>query len=547
MSLPPVPASADTILSPQDLLQASATPALLLEGEAVRANQAAETLLQDQNWLPALQHWLTTEATTQRHTSSITDPRAISSPDLKELAIEWTALPLPGAKTLLLGRDVTFEKNLTLALAESRARYKDLIEITSDCVWETDHAARFSFISPLGLLGWSPDDILGKRPHELGLVAIDALTTPFLTQKAIRDAELWLKNKQGEPRCLTVSALPRLNAAGSWVGARGLCRDITEHRQQAIELAHTRTREQITHDITRILHDSLSVDNELNAACRAMTHALSAEGTAFLRRHHGSWSLAAHYGPDIPPSSTVLAETITTLGNTLSLDSDQRSWIFGRTQDNNTVTGAIVVWQTLGKVHWTIDDSNLVSSVAEQLGTIWSDIDDRLRLKERAERDGLTGLHNQRSFSEQIDRRIAQRHESGQPLDMALVNIDLDNFKLINDTLGHDAGDNVLRRFAKKLETHVRPGDLVGRVGGDEFLIWLERVDEAIARRVAERIVQSAFEIAASLPPLSKPLGASVGVAILGQEDDFASLMHRADATMYKAKKSGKSRAEIAK
>ncbi len=132
-------------------------------------------------------------------------------------------------------------------------------------------------------------------------------------------------------------------------------------------------------------------------------------------------------------------------------------------------------------------------------------------------------------------------------LDIAIIMCDLDGLKLVNDSMGHDAGDNVLRRFAKKLEAHVRPGDLVGRVGGDEFLIWLERVDEEIARRVAERIVKSAVEIATSLPPLPKPLGASVGVAILGQGDDFASLMHRADATMYKVKKSGKSRAEIAK
>ncbi len=539
---PPASAAPETLLS--GLIAAFPGPALCLrQTDILEHNEEARLLLADPKLWPQLTSWL--ESGSQQRLLTHSTRNAASPQEERATSIEWSAVPIDATSTLLFGRDVTFEKNLTFALAESRGRYKDLIEITSDCVWETDHAARFSFISPQGLLGWAPDDVLSKRPHELGLVATDALTTPFLTQKAIRDAELWLKNKDGELRCLTVSALPRLDGSGSWIGARGLCRDITEHRQQAIELAHTRTREQITHDIARILHDSLSVENELNAACRAITHALGAQGTAFLRRRRGSWSLAAHYGSDVPPSSTILAETVTTLGDTLTLDSDQHSWMISRTRDDNAVTGAIVIWQSLGRAHWNKDDTELAGRVAEQLGTVWSDLDDRLRLKERAEKDGLTGLHNQRSFSEQVDRRITQRLGSGETLDMALINIDLDNFKLINDTLGHHTGDEVLRRFAKKLESHVRPGDLVGRVGGDEFLVWLERVDEHSARTVAERIVKSAADIAATLPPLERPLGASVGIAMIAPNDDFASLIHRADETMYKAKKSGKGRAEI--
>lgn len=174
---------------------------------------------------------------------------------------------------------------------------------------------------------------------------------------------------------------------------------------------------------------------------------------------------------------------------------------------------------------------------------IWADITSVKELQhlyeERAHHDALTGLPNRQLFDDRLEHAAA--HALRLNTTMALLYVDLDRFKPINDTLGHDAGDSVLREVAKRLRVAVRDTDTVARLGGDEFAVILEpQGDRESAEMVATRILRGL-----SVPiPVNEAkcfLSASIGIAIMSaKEFDPAALVKAADAAMYEAKKSGR-------
>jgi len=122
---------------------------------------------------------------------------------------------------------------------------------------------------------------------------------------------------------------------------------------------------------------------------------------------------------------------------------------------------------------------------------------------------------------------------------MTLISLDLDNFKKINDTLGHDAGDDVLRGIGKLLQKRIRRSDKVFRLGGEEFLILLYETDSAQGLLVAEEL-RKKIESMRLLPDRS--VTTSVGVATLQPKEDWRDWMKRSDDNLYRAKKEGRNR-----
>jgi len=149
--------------------------------------------------------------------------------------------------------------------------------------------------------------------------------------------------------------------------------------------------------------------------------------------------------------------------------------------------------------------------------------------------DPLTGLMNRRSFDRFARARIAEADQRARSA--AAVMIDVDHFKAINDTHGHDVGDEVLRRVAATITSSFRVSDLVCRWGGEEFLVYLSDAEPDIARRMAERL---RARIAATAFPGGIGVTVSQGVSTLSEADGFEDLVRRADANLYEAKRSGR-------
>ncbi|MBN2204538.1 MAG: diguanylate cyclase [Thermoleophilia bacterium] len=163
-----------------------------------------------------------------------------------------------------------------------------------------------------------------------------------------------------------------------------------------------------------------------------------------------------------------------------------------------------------------------------------------------AVRDSLTGLLNHREFYRRLEEEVARADREGQ--EVAVLMIDLDDFKSVNDTYGHLRGDSVLREMARALESCVREQDVLARYAGDEFAVVLTATGERAARAVAERIRGCAAAIGAgSELPADVAVTASIGVAarVPGVEP-LADLMERADQALYRAKAGGRDRVVVA-
>jgi len=164
------------------------------------------------------------------------------------------------------------------------------------------------------------------------------------------------------------------------------------------------------------------------------------------------------------------------------------------------------------------------------------------RLTRQANHDSLTGLANRAVFHARLKAALGrpERREATQ----AVLFVDLDDFKDVNDTLGHAAGDQLLCVVATRLNDAVRPGDLVARLGGDEFALLLDGVpDHDVALAVAERVV-AALAAPVELAGTWVHVGASVGLAMRQSDSDPQSLMRETDVAMYTAKGRGKNRVE---
>lgn len=168
------------------------------------------------------------------------------------------------------------------------------------------------------------------------------------------------------------------------------------------------------------------------------------------------------------------------------------------------------------------------------------------QLEELALTDVLTGLPNRRAIEEWATSQLSNAARHGFPFWVALA--DLDHFKQVNDTFGHDAGDAVLKKFSKILTSSLRKGDLCGRLGGEEFLLVLTHTDKDNALKVVDRIRMELSSAPVTFGGCTVRVTASFGLA--GFEGNqtasaFSQLRELADAALYSAKRAGRNRVEL--
>ena len=203
-----------------------------------------------------------------------------------------------------------------------------------------------------------------------------------------------------------------------------------------------------------------------------------------------------------------------------------------------TVTCEAVIGEATYELHIShVQEANLIRIYA-------MNITNRKRAEEEihlfATTDSLTGITNRREFTTILEREVDRAKRYATP--MALAMYDLDYFKRINDTFGHDVGDNVLQTVTRLVKENLRAADIMARWGGEEFMVLMPQSDIQGARIVAEKL-----RLAISGHHFDKvnELTVSFGVAMFESQDDLDSLLKRVDNALYLAKKQGRNRVEI--
>jgi diguanylate cyclase (GGDEF)-like protein len=186
------------------------------------------------------------------------------------------------------------------------------------------------------------------------------------------------------------------------------------------------------------------------------------------------------------------------------------------------------------------EELSFVRAVAHTLATALARLRDEERMRHEAVHDPLTGLANRTLLRDRLEHALARsERETGAT---AVLFVDLDNFKRVNDEHGHAAGDAALVELGRRLQTAVRPGDTIARMGGDEFVALCEDVSEESALTVGRRLLE-AIQLPFTSGGVEHELSASVGIA-LGHSDPDA-LLANADTATYRAKAAGRGRIEL--
>jgi diguanylate cyclase (GGDEF)-like protein/PAS domain S-box-containing protein len=465
--------------------------------------------------------------------------------------LEFTVLPVvPMETALVFGRDTTLETAFRGALADSRKRYKDLVDLCSDFCWETDADGRFSFVSSGGILDYPIEELIGTVAASFYISGQeDRGESPFTSKTVVDQVDVWLRRANGARVCLETSSRPVTDPAGAFQGARGVCRDVTVERNRQSELSRVHVREQLTAHVMRTIRDEGVPENMLAAAAQAVAPAVGASGCTIMKiDDEGGLARAATYGAGSPPDEVIAAVLLRAPadGRVFTAEDDGHALLCVSTSCQHDVNGALVLWRDKDRGEWSADDCTVISDVAVQLGVALQQIHIRIELESLSRTDPLTGLLNRRAFSAELEDRM-DRVRRGNT-DGALFYIDLDNFKPVNDILGHQKGDEALKAVAELLVRATRPGDLVARLGGDEFALWLDRTDEQTAEGRARALLDGVDCLKAWSVSTDRPLGYSIGITICraGSTENAEALSARADQAMYSVKKNGKAGFEIA-
>jgi len=456
------------------------------------------------------------------------------------VVLELVVLPADAGHFLVLARDVTLERNLRSALVESRQRYKDLVDISSDFAWEVGADGRFVFVSPKGALGFSADELVGRDPGEFVVETPAAAdTAPFASALALEDVEVWMNQADGSQACVLASSTPIRGESGEWLGARGICRDITQERLRDAALSRANNRERLLSYIVRTIRDEVDPVDMLRAAAEATARALGATGCQIFRLlpDASDFALAAQFGEGGDEK-----KALDSFIESDHYEEQDGPWHVLATVSRyrHSINGAILLWRDDQRQGWSDDDRLLIDDVANQVGLANEQIANHERILRLSRTDSLTGLFNRRAFFEEIARRFQRLSREHKPA--ALIYVDLDNFKAVNDVHGHQTGDQALLAVRDLLLHHTRPTDLVARLGGDEFAIWLEAAEESIAIRRCEGMLEASSTLSHYSGSADKPLHMSLGVAVHAGEsgESLEELIARADKAMYEVKRDGK-------
>ena len=454
---------------------------------------------------------------------------AVGLPSVAESQIMARAAQLAG---------IAIERHLAEeALRSSEAKFRGLFESIAEGVYQSGREGRLHSVNPafVQILGYASAEELYALPSAEALYWNPADRNEFArrveAEGEIRAAEFLMRRRDGQQVVVLENARAVRDAAGNITGYEGTIANITERKRAEQAIFAEKERAQVT--LQSIGDAVISTDAEghieyINPVAESLT----------------AWTLAEARGQ---PIGAVLR-----LVNELTREPIENSLTgaLGRSEHGGSADHAVLITRTGTEVAIQESAAPICNRAGHVIGAVvvFHDVTRERRLKRalswQASHDALTGLINRREFDNRLHGALlsAQRGEGTY----ALLYIDLDQFKLVNDTCGHPAGDRLLRDVTGLLQTRVRASDTIARLGGDEFGVLLESCTLEQAARIAEGVRQAIRDFRFVWGSSTLSVGASVGIVpILAGTENVANVMSAADIACYAAKDAGRNRIHV--
>ena len=412
-------------------------------------------------------------------------------------------------------------------LRRSEAMYRNLVETSNDLIWSVDGEGRWTYLSPAALrriYGCEPAEMLGREFLEQTAQEVRerdlAVFRRILDGESVFDYETRHLRRDGSYVDLSFNAVPMRSAKGAVTGATGTARDVTSEKGAAAALYENVEKLRLAVDAAELEYW------EWDRATGTMHFGRGPETTQPGARRIGfeSWLQRVH-------------EDDRERCRAASLATQQRG---------EPYQADFRVLDASGQVHWMHSRGKAIMDTSGEIARVIGvaqDITERKRQEEEARflayHDTLTGLPNRRLLDDRLRQAVflAQRRDAR----VALMVVDLDRFKQVNDALGHRAGDAVLREASHRIAGCVRKADTLARHGGDEFVVVIPDLQlDGDCQVVAEKILR-ALEPPFHVDGREFSIGASIGISLFPADaGDGEALLRNADAAMYRAKQLGR-------
>ena len=439
------------------------------------------------------------------------------------------------------------------ALAESEAKFTAIADYSYDCELWISPQGGLIWINPrvTDMFGYTPEECLATANFPAPFIAEpDAARTVRQIRRALRgntgqDYEFRAKRKDSSEFWAAADWRPIYDGRGGYLGIRISIRDITQRKEAEQRLESTVVE---LRDAQAVQHEYLTRAQDEHARLSALLAAMDI-GILFVSHDNRVvysnpaftriWMVA----PGTRLIGTNPQEVLASSACVLSRPEDQGKRVL-RLPHDGELMGVLEIQMADGRL--VTQQVHAVEDVyGRPVGHLWL-FEDVTRERQTAdqliylaERDALTGLYNRHRFNEELARMIADAHRHASRV--ALLFFDLDDFKYINDTFGHRAGDAMLIRVAGEVAGQVRRNEIFARLGGDEFAVLVPEISDEMLRVLAERITHAIAQVRFQFEGQNLRLTSSLGIAVFPDHADNAEeLIARADTAMYQAKESGK-------
>jgi diguanylate cyclase (GGDEF)-like protein/PAS domain S-box-containing protein len=455
--------------------------------------------------------------------------------DGTRLDIEVTVSHVDGEPNLMVAllRDVTRRKEAERALRSSEARLRTLVTRAPVLIWTVNPERLFTAVegrsladlrlSAADVVGRSIDDVYRDMPHVLP--HYERALAGEVTEATIETGG----------RTLQAHLLPLEAEDGSFEGVVGVATDITELARAQSQLSESEARHSL---VLGALHEGVLMIDRLGrvlAANPAAQRILDPEGSELTDNTIADPGWQSTHEDGSPMSVEEFPVSITLATGQACADR-----VLGLHRPDGTHT-----WISVNTQGVFQPGEDLPRAVVASISDVTERRSFEAELRFLADHDALTGLPNRRRFHDELQRHLAFTGRYGGQ--GAVLLFDLDNFKYLNDTQGHKAGDQYLISLARVLQERLRQTDVVARLGGDEFGVLLPAANPVQARRVAEVLAEAVRDHAPLVGGQPVKLSTSIGIACFGHgKADPDELMAAADLAMYDAKETGRDRIGMA-